>query len=424
MRGQVEINIDRVIVHLLCCYTFLIPLEKILEVIFQIDTTLKPYRVLAILIIGCFIVRSFFRWTSNPELKQDVFLYGIFLYGLIITLVRMITVPFQLPLFLNDAFQISLYLGVFVVIRHVQITRNDITRMMKFLMAGILVNCLYFFNGFFFNQLYNRDGGFMDNPNYLALSAVVTILFLITHYQSVKGLFKRLLMLLLVFFLGYIIILAGSRTSFVILIFCIGLMFYFSPGKARGALVTIFFLLSVFLTFGGWNIVESAGPVILANRLKKNSSTDNRVPIWKGALKGAESANYIGLGIGQFKARFREFYQNENNQLIHRVVRNDYFLSPHSDYLALLAIYGALGLLGYLIFLFLTVKKALIKYITSVELDVRIYYQFGFLVLVSLILFGITNENTISPLFWILLTMSTRVNFLEIDNKQHVEAYE
>lgn len=45
----------------------------------------------------------------------------------------------------------------------------------------------------------------------------------------------------------------------------------------------------------------------------------------------------------------------------------------------------------------------------------RQHYQFGFLIIIALILFGITNESVISPLFWILLAIATRVRVSEVE---------
>ena len=416
MSKGISINIDRIIIQLLCWYALLIPLEHILEVLFQIETILKPYRVLAILIIGCFVVRLRFKWTANPELGQDIFLYIIFIYGLIVTLLRMITSTFNLALFFNDAFQISLYLGVFVVIRHISITRSDLLRITKFLAGGVLINSSFIFYNFFTLRVYGRDPGFMDNPNYMALSILVVILLLIVQYPSINGLLKKVLVLAMMLFLGYIFMLAGSRTALAVLVACIIIMLCFSHMKVKVALITMSIVLISFLSFGGLGLLQESGNLALINRLQtKSASEDNRISIWRGVLKAAETTSYTGLGVGQFKARFREFYISENNQEISRMRERGYFISPHSDYLAFLAIYGIVGLGSYLIFLSLSLKKVFFKYQQSVDNDTRQHYQFGFLILIAVVFFGLANENVISALFWILLAISTRVETSETE---------
>lgn len=413
MGKTVSVNIDRVIINLLCWYAFFVPMELILEVFFGIDTILKPYRLLAMLIIVCFLFRARFRWTPNREFYQDIFLYIVFIYGLIVTLIRMMTSIFNLNLFFNDAFQISLYLGVFIVLRHINVQRKDLYRIILFLSAGIILNAVVVFNSFFFLKIYKRDGGLMDNPNYMALSVAVLIIFLIIQYPVFQGLLKRVIWLSLILFLGYVVILAGSRTALAILVISVVLMLYYSTVKVRVGLIGVLIILMGIVSFGGLDILESNRPLALVNRLKKDSSEENRLSIWKGAYEGAETVNFTGMGIGQFKARFREFYTDSNHYLIRRIIESGYYLSPHSDYLAFLVIYGVIGLLGYLIFMFSSLKKVFFKYLNEAKHERKRHYQYCFLILVSLMIFGVANENVVSPLFWLLLSISTRVNFEE-----------
>lgn len=419
MSRKRAVNIDRLIINLLCCYALFVPLEFVLEVFFQIDTIFKPYRIFAILIIGCFALRTFFRWTPNRQFNQDIFLYIVFIYGLLITLIRMIQYVFNLGLFYNDTFQIGLYLGVFVVFRHIRIERRDVVRIIKFLILGVFLNAAYVFNSFFILNNFRRDGGLMDNPNYMALGILVAIVFLIMRISSNKGFWKKVAGIALILFLGYIFILAGSRTAFAILVACGVLMLYFSPLRAKGGLIVVISVLIGVFAFGGLSYLQQKGPLALVSRVQKESSNDNRLPIWKGVVRGAEATTFTGLGIGQFKARFREFYEGENNDLIRRMMETGYFLSPHSDYLALLAIYGVVGLLSYLIFIALSLKEVYLKYRNSLNTKNHIDCQFSFLVLVSIILFGVTNENMISPLFWLLLMLSTRGHFIREENKDY-----
>ena len=141
----VNIYFDKILYRLLCLFALFVPLEHILEVFLGIDTIFKPYRIFAILIILTFVIRSFYKWTRNSEINQDIFLYAVFLYGVLITLLRMVTTNFNMGLFANDAFQLSLYLGVFFVLRHLPLNRGEISKIFKYLLAGITFNCGYFF---------------------------------------------------------------------------------------------------------------------------------------------------------------------------------------------------------------------------------------------------------------------------------------
>jgi O-antigen ligase len=330
----------------------------------------------------------------------------------------MITTPFNLGLFYNDIFQFGLYIGVFVVIRHINFTRQELNRIIKFLALGVIVNALFVFNSFVFLREFRRDGGFMDNPNYLALSLLVIIIYLILQIPTYRTLSVKLLILGLILFLGYVFTLAGSRTALAVLGICLIIILFHSPLRDKSVLLMIGLTLALALSIGGLSKVENSGPLFLINRLQKESSSDNRIPIWKGVIKGAETANFLGLGIGQFKARFREFYRDENNDLIKRIYAKDYFLVTHSDYLLLLVVYGAFGLINYLIFLYLSLREVHWKFKTSINIGLKQHYQFGFLIFIALALFGLTHENFTSALFWLLISIATRIHIDEEETEE------
>ena len=409
---KLNINLDNWIYKLLCWYAFFVPLEKILEVFFNIDTIFKPYRVLALAILLSFGIRTVYYRNKNQQLKQDFFLYLIFIYGLVITIYKLITTQFHLGYLYNDAFQIGLYLGVFVVIRHVNISSQQIRNILKFLTVGVLINAAYVFIKFYVLQGYRRDGGFMDNPNYLALSLVVAILLLIFRRAAFAGIYKKLLWLAILGLLGYVFIISGSRTGLLVLGITVLLSFYFLSMKEKTILICFSLVIGTMLIIGGMDKLKDTGPLFLVNRIdKKKSSEDVRIPIWKGVIKASQESNFTGLGIGQFKHRFHEFYYEENNDLIKRMVKRGYFLSPHSDYLALLVVYGIIGLLSYLIFLILTSKHILERLRKVNSNGEKTHLQYCFLIFISLILFGITAENFNHPLYWILLSTSTKLQF-------------
>lgn len=411
MSRGISVNLDKVIIRLLCWYAFFIPLEHILNVFFGIDTVLKPYRLLAILITMLFLLRCRFRWTPNPEIAEDRFFYIVFIYGAFITSVRMITNSFNMGLLINDSFQLVIYLSVFLVIRHMALGKKEIMRILSFLVAGVVVNSIYSFYTFVILKQLIRSGGFMDNPNYLAFAIQVTIVFMVIKFVDVKSMLMKLLSVVTIFFLGYVFILSGSRTGFFLLVASFILMLYFSPVRVKGLLIAVMIGVGVFVGLTDLEETRSTSPLILVLRLQKATDEDNRIPIWKGTIRAAESTSFSGLGIGQFKGRFREFYPNEDNVLIQRAIEKGDFLSTHNDFLFLFVIYGIVGLLSYLIFMLLSLRKVFLKFLMASDVFSRQYYQFGFLMIISLLLFGMANDNFISPLFWIVLSLSTRAYF-------------
>jgi O-antigen ligase len=422
MMGKLSnINLDKLIFQLLCLYALFIPLELILEVFFNVETILKPYRIFAILIIVVFAIKSMHGFTSNREIKQDLFLYLIFGYGIIVTLYRMISTPFHLGYLYNDAFQISLYIGVFIVIRHTVLSKNRINTILKFLVFGVFLNSYYVFHNYYILQGYRREGGFMDNPNYLALTLVITIILFLLYKDKAKGIYKKILWFAGLIFLIYIFILAGSRSGLAVLAICFLVVFYFSSFKQKINIVALAVIAVIFLEVGGSTLVKSTGPLILVNRIQKKTTKDPRIPVWKGIIKASQETNFVGLGIGQFKGRFHEFYYEENNEFIKILLERNYFLSPHSDYFAILIVYGLLGLLFYLAFLIKTGQRIVYKIRNEIDYKRKIYYRQCFLIFLALVLFGVTAENFTSPLYWILLSLSTKLEFLPVLNSNSLD---
>ncbi|NND34357.1 MAG: hypothetical protein HKN76_17365, partial [Saprospiraceae bacterium] len=95
--------------------------------------------------------------------------------------------------------------------------------------------------------------------------------------------------------------------------------------------------------------------------------------------------------------------------LIRRVLSRGYFLSPHSDYLALLVTYGIVGLILYLIFLTNSFRHIIAQLRQAYTKSQINYFQFSLITLTSIALFGIAAENFNSALYWIILSLCTKI---------------
>lgn len=409
---SITLNIDRILFRLLCLYAFFIPLEKIFEVFLGLETIFKPYRIIALLVIFLFGLRTFYRWDSNKDLSRDMFFYFIFIYGLILSLVRVMVSQFHTGYFFNDLIQLGIYLAIFIIIHQLDLTRNQIIKIFTFLCAGIITNAAYIFYSFFISRKFVREAGMMDNPNYLAFAVVLVILFLIN--RGAKGIFGRLVWIALLLFLGYILVISGSRMALIVLVICSLGYLAFSRFREKMALIIIvtFFCVGI-LYVNSINVLER-GPLFLLNRLKVEKTTgDVRFDVWSGAMDASAKSNFLGLGIGQFKARFHEFFHDENNELIQRMLSRGYYLAPHSDYVALLVTYGVPGLLAYLLFIFLVARKLLFKFWVSQKPDEKSYFKQIFLFFLAVCLFGLGADNFLSPVYWIVLTLSSKTSLIE-----------
>ncbi|MEM8907137.1 MAG: O-antigen ligase family protein, partial [Bacteroidota bacterium] len=407
---MLQIKYQTLIFQLLCAYVFLIPFEHILEIFYGIDTVLKPYRIFALAIIGVYAIRLIGGGptTISKDIKIDFFLYLLLLYGIVITMLQVFLNHFETRHFYNDSFQTFLYVSVFFIIKNTELSYEQIRRLLWFFTIGIALNALYLFNNFYLLQDYRRQSGFMDNPNYVAISLVIAIAFVFLQIGSFRRWSGRILAILGLFFLLLMLVIAGSRTGFIISILLGSILFFYASWSKKMVLLSGVVLL-LLLSSGRSGLLNSAAPLILFERLERIDSTeDTRFPLWRGAFKAVLSSNFMGLGIGQFKTRFREFYLTANEKTIYENVNRGAHLSPHSDYVAITVTYGLFGLICYFLFLFFSFKSMLQKLRMVGTPKAHLHLQFCLMVLVALAIFGVTSENFTSAIYWTSLAISTK----------------
>ena len=389
---------------MLCGFALMIPFELALEIFFDINTQLKPFRVFALAAIGGFGIKILSTGFRNLKIWEDLPLYFIFIYGIVVSYFQMFNPDFSKAIFRSDLIQIFLNLGIFFAIKNIPLPIQKWNRIYWFLTIGVLGNCFYIFQAFFFFGLYGRDGGLMDNPNYVALSIVVAAAFLFYRISNAKKMVSKLANIGLLLFLLFVFPATGSRTGLAILAVLLLLVFFFSNFRTKIATVATIGVLSFFLVnhnFENFNIGTS---FVLTNRVaNKVGVEDVRVPIWKAALRVGSTNYFMGLGIGQFKAKFPKIFRNEYHPTILKVVERGAFLSTHSDYISLLVVYGIIGLLLYLYYLLkLTIEMAKRIQVAKNSNEAQ-FFQLNFILLACIIIFGIGAENFLSPLYWILL---------------------
>ena len=387
---------------------FFIPFEHLLEVFFGIDTVLKPYRVASLLVIGVYFIKVLFKSFGQLNYKDDIPFYLIFIYGLLISLVQMTQGRFSMRFFNNDTFQISLYLLTYFIMKNMSLTPAKWIRLFWCLTWGIILNSAYLFNAFFFRGDYSRQGGFMNNPNYVALSIVVAIAFIVYRVSVNIHFRKKLFYAGLAIFLLYVFPVTGSRTGLFILTVLSILIFVFASLRSKILTLVAIGGMSFFFLSQNLDKFNVGASFVLTNRvIKKQGVQDVRIPLWKGALNAGNDVFFMGIGIGQFKQKFTRIFQTEYHKTILECVNRGAYLSTHSDYITLLVVYGLPSFLFYLFFLANITRKLLweIRFATS-KASAR-FYQFSLMILAALAIFGVGSENFLSPIYWALLAFST-----------------
>jgi len=409
-----SVNIDHIIYFFLCGFAFFIPLSEILDVFFNVRTVLKPFRIFLILAIAAYGIKVLSHGFNAKNYLDDLPFYLVFVYGLFISLVQMIRPDFSTKLFNNDLFQITLYLSGYFILKNINISQKQRIKVLWALIIGVLINCLYLFNSFYFLGNYAREGGFMDNPNQVALSIVLSVAFIVYRISVTEKRFSKLIYIGMALFLLFVFPVTGSRTGLAILLMTAILIFIFASYRAKFfALIATFGLAFFFLTQNLEKFNVGASFVLTNRVIKKQSSEekDVRFLLWDGALRTAADNYFMGMGIGQFKAQFSRIFQTTYHSTILEVVNRRAYLSAHSDYVGLLAIYGIFGLLLYLYFLFRNTVNILRNIRFATNYKEQRFYQFCLMILACLAVFGVTAENFISPIYWVLLAICTS-NFI------------
>lgn len=408
-RGSLSVDINQLIYYLVHIYAFLIPFETVLEFFFGIDTVFKPYRVLAILIILVYTAKAAKNFSIGRDIQEDLFLYAVIAYGLFITLFQMVASPFSIGKFFNDIFQLGLYLGVFFVIKNCDFSMSQFKKIFRSLTIGITLNAVYAYYNFFVLKEFERQSGFMDNPNYFAFSLLAGLTFLLLYFRQ-KKLLDQAIVLAAMGLLATVFIVAGSRTC--LFIFLLISVYIFLVQPLRQKIIIGFFVLVIAITGAiRTNIIENSfnGPFVLFDRLDQSKLTgDVRLDLWKGIVQISSDTYFVGLGIGQFKTRFSEFFRQERSEKIYRMVLFGYFLTPHSDYFAILIEYGIIGLIAYGIFLFLSLRKGVLQFLSSRTRQQQKLHQLKFAMLIALLLFGISHDNFGSAIYWFLIAYATK----------------
>lgn len=409
---KIQIDIDKVLVTLFCCYAFSMPFELILEILLGIDTIFKPFRILSLLIIGVYGLKILLsNFTLQSRFSTDWLLYCIFIYGLGVSLIRMLSAEFNLGLFLNDSFQLGLHIATFTIYKTTSISKDQANRILNWFILGITTNAIYLVWKFMGNFQGERQPGFVDNPNYTALGILIAAIALYLKSNFKKSYIVKSFYLGWMLFLISAFTIQGSRMAFVA--FAVGciFLFLFSSIQKKIAIVALLGAFLFLLSSGPVKQMNFRGIAIMKGRLSRtiiHGEEDVRIALWRKMVDVLEEKGYVGMGIGQYKANFSKYYTSVPNKLIVAMTMYDYYMSPHNDYLSILADYGLPSLIVYLFFLLVTSWQLFVKAIYEQDPTLLYFYQLSLIMIVVIGLFGFGHENFLHQLYWFTLMFATK----------------
>jgi oligosaccharide repeat unit polymerase len=369
----------------LCLFALFLPLEQLLSYVFGIETEFKPYRVFLILAFAATLLnKNFKKYKANSVIKLLLF---IFIYGLVIGLLRIGMGKGELPYLTNGASHFLLGLMIVYLISNIS-SYKLLNKIGKYLIIGILISSIYgFYHYFSGDYRFIRLRGFFNNPNHLAfaINFITPLLFFKLRNEN-----RKIIYFTLIIFFTLIVILTGSRTGLLIQVCSILLLFTLFNNNISNFMRAIFtgFIAFYFVLLPIININNN-----IFSRFDKSSyeTASGRIDITDAALKLGADTYFTGVGIGQYKYYHLDYI---SSTAYHTVL--DYKLSTHSHFLDLLVNFGFISFLFFIIILIIFFRAIYRK-------RAKDTYKYALIILFILITSSLSQEMFIFPLFWIIL---------------------
>ncbi|MBW8049762.1 MAG: O-antigen ligase family protein [Cytophagales bacterium] len=403
---------NRLLKFLLYLYVFLIPFEHILVKMYDITNIFKPYRVTGI-ILTLFVVVSII--LSKTRLRFDKFdkvLLFIYVYGFMAGMIYYAFGYGNLYSLTNDALLIFQTYFIFVAIKNLPITHQNMRNIFSVFVAAVFINTLYF-QLFVTADALTRESGFFKNPNTTALSIVMSVFILI--YQIINDInFKRSFIIslktALIIFFFFSIFNTGARGAVVGLFTGSLIFFYFNLKTTRyrffHMFIAITIALSVYYLYDKNIEAASAYSVLGRYQGEQMKESSGRLDIWRSASLLALDHYFLGVGIAQY-ASYHHEYLEKLSYLFTPELLSQSSRGTHSDYLALFTEFGLHNLILFLMIIF-WILRDLAQLIKSSDMNNKIYVFF-IAVVGCLVVNGIFTTSLKSPIYWLFFALATYI---------------
>ncbi len=410
-------RLGNIVYWLFLLFVFLLPFEHILLIFMGMDTFFKPYRVAGMALIVCAVLLGIFKKRFVKTNTFDLALILLFVYALFISMVHYGLGKFSMSTFMNDYTQFLFLILAYLATKFIEWTPKKLHTVYVVLILAVILNALSIFIEFYFIGEFARPKGFADNPNHAAWQMVICSIYLLSlvFFRKAKGLIPILLSLGIVGFYGAAVMATGARSALVLFMLAPIVIFNIISNKNRFVFLISVLLGTIYLvSFQSDRILDFMKPGknksveerTAFDRLKEGEGgSDPRNDLWKGGFKAGIDSYLLGIGIGQFRVRGHEFIINPKNYTVRYYIKKKSGLGVHSDYLALFAKTGIIGVFLYLLFLgghFFQLAKDILNNNPS-----RFWDVVNITILGTLILYGIFNEGFLIPTYWLSLMLST-----------------
>jgi len=245
-----------------------------------------------------------------------------------------------------------------------------------------------------------------DNPNILAEYLILTIPITFALLYNSNSLLKKLFSLFGIAVQGMCILLTYSRGGWLGLFLAMLIFAFFVDRK----------LLFLYV-MGGIGLII-VNPKSIITRLStivslEDSSNAYRIPLWKASIHMIRDfwLNGIGLGIDAFRAIYPQY-----------MMQGIVAAHSHNVFLQLFVEAGIFGLVGFVVFVFNSLRMNFIAFVKGVDIKIKRISISVVASILGLLLHGLVDyvffSNRIIMMFWVLISIGMIGYMLEFDCKE------
>lgn len=190
-----------------------------------------------------------------------------------------------------------------------------------------------------------------QHPSYLAYYIVIAFIIALEYcFNAGSGIDEQIIWTFICIFLLSTLYFLSSRFGLLAAII-VAPVYLYKKLKKRISVYLLFALIIVLIIFSigvlKSNIrVQKIMNEITAGSEKLNAASDNRLIIWKSALKISKSNLLLGVGIGDVRSELMKEYKQLGNQ---EIIKKNY--NVHNQFLEILLENGLIGLMIFLVIL-------------------------------------------------------------------------
>lgn len=346
------------------------------------------YGIVTLLCAGImFGTKSWVMW-QYPQMKA---VWGIFFWSLLLILIT----PHNTVLTLRSSIAFFIYFPFVIATIQTIDSVNKVEKSMMIIAISVIVfgvNSILAFDGTYFS-------GFDDlwNPNSISMIFCFLLPFVSVMVSCEKNPYKRYLYIVATLLAVCIIIMARSRTGFVVLML-IGIMYWFwTPRK--------FWLgLLLFISFIIGSVIIGQDYLYEMSTATDLNTTGLRIPMWVYSFEEIFLQNPLGIGINNTARFFNE--------------RTGLGGGNHSMYFTFLTDLGIIGLSLFLVIAWFNLRESL----RVIRNSTGVLNAFAFACFLSVIAFlvtGIMEAPNYGPYFWIttaFVVIATKLKYKHVEN--------